>query len=716
MTDKRQSQIDYLNHLSKQSLTVGSIVLGSALAVSAFNAWDNVETVKAEEKTVHFAATQNNFLNTLIPYAYEIAHENDLYASVMMAQAVLETGWGSSGLSQQPYNNLFGIKGSYNGQSAQFNTLEDDGSGNYYQIQDGFRVYPSYRESLYDYADKIRNGLTYSPNFYAGVWKSNTNSYRDATQYLTGRYATDTRYAGKLNQIIENNNLTKYDTPKGASGDVKAVLTSDGQESYQDVQFEQSSSRPKQKVTTSNASYTVRAGDGLYSAARALGTSVAELKATNGLSSNLIFPGQVLYTSKAKSSSQPSAPTSQKETGSSQNTSGSAKTYTVKSGDGLYSVARALGISVSEARQMNGGKDLIFPGQQFTTGAKTSASGQSSAKPATSSNASGKTYTVKSGNGLYSVARALGISVSEARQMNGGKDLIFPGQQFTAGAKTSASGQSSAKPATSSNASGKTYTVKSGDGLYSVARALGISVSEARQMNGGKDLIFPGQQFTAGAKSSASGQSSAKPATSSNASGKTYTVKSGDGLYSVARALGISVSEARQMNGGKDFIYPGQQFTAGANATSANGPIQQGTSSQSTSRSSNGTHTVKAGETAWRIAKANGLSVDQLLQMNGLSNANLYIGQNLRVSGQAPASSQTQSQVKETPTKQTNPQSQPKQVAAQTSNQASAYTVKAGDNLYRIALNHGVELSTLKAANGLTSNAIHVGQNLVIPN
>ena len=37
------------------------------------------------------------------------------------------------------------------------------------------------------------------------------NSYQDATRYLTGRYATDTAYYAKLNRIIEQYGLTKYD-------------------------------------------------------------------------------------------------------------------------------------------------------------------------------------------------------------------------------------------------------------------------------------------------------------------------------------------------------------------------------------------------------------------------------------------------------------------------------------------------------------------------
>ena len=56
-----------------------------------------------------------------------LVKKNDLYASVMIAQAILESGAGQSSLSSYPHYNLFGIKGSYAGQSTVMQTWEDDG-------------------------------------------------------------------------------------------------------------------------------------------------------------------------------------------------------------------------------------------------------------------------------------------------------------------------------------------------------------------------------------------------------------------------------------------------------------------------------------------------------------------------------------------------------------------------------------------------------------
>lgn len=164
----------------------------------------------------HFSQNQttDQFLKKIADDAQEIGQKEGIYASVMMAQAILESGSGNSLLSSEPNHNLFGIKGSYKGSSVTFNTLEQDSSGQSYQIRAQFRKYHSYKESLEDYADLIKNGLTGNPDFYKPTWKSETKDYKEATKYLEGRYATDRQYSQKLNAIIEAYDLTKYDEPK----------------------------------------------------------------------------------------------------------------------------------------------------------------------------------------------------------------------------------------------------------------------------------------------------------------------------------------------------------------------------------------------------------------------------------------------------------------------------------------------------------------------
>ncbi len=175
----------------------------------------------------HFSQNQttDQFLKKIADDAQEIGQKEGIYASVMMAQAILESGSGNSLLSSEPNHNLFGIKGSYKGSSVTFNTLEQDSSEQSYQIRAQFRKYPSYKESLEDYADLIKNGLTGNPDFYKPTWKSETKDYKEATKYLEGRYATDRQYSQKLNAIIEAYDLTKYDEPKKEAATTEEAST-----------------------------------------------------------------------------------------------------------------------------------------------------------------------------------------------------------------------------------------------------------------------------------------------------------------------------------------------------------------------------------------------------------------------------------------------------------------------------------------------------------
>ena len=151
----------YLTH--KKILKQSAVLLSSVLALGGLHQLVHPTSAQAAEHN-NLQKTNNAFLNKILPDAYDLANKNDLYASVMMAQAALESGYGSSRLSQAPYNNLFGIKGSYKGQSTRMNTLEDDGHGNYYQIKDSFKKYPSYRESLQDYVTTLKKGPSWNPN------------------------------------------------------------------------------------------------------------------------------------------------------------------------------------------------------------------------------------------------------------------------------------------------------------------------------------------------------------------------------------------------------------------------------------------------------------------------------------------------------------------------------------------------------------------------
>ncbi|MGS0678988.1 glucosaminidase domain-containing protein [Lactobacillus johnsonii] len=195
--------------MKKRTFTgIATAALITTAGISVTNNLKPDNPLKTGEGTVQAATYQQEFLNKAIPAATTASSKYGTYTSVMLAQATVESAWGQSGLAQEPNNNLFGIKGSYNGQSVNMNTGEY-GNGGYYTTNAGFRKYPSYTESFEDNGALLRNQMG---NYYSGTWVENSNNYAQATQNgLQGKYATDPNYAKTLNSVIATNGFDKYD-------------------------------------------------------------------------------------------------------------------------------------------------------------------------------------------------------------------------------------------------------------------------------------------------------------------------------------------------------------------------------------------------------------------------------------------------------------------------------------------------------------------------
>lgn len=238
--------------------------------------------VQANEVEVQGDYSQEAFIDSIGYSASSVADANDLYASVMIAQALLESSYGTSGLAAAPNYNLFGVKGSYGGQTVYMPTSEYL-NGQWVTMTEPFRSYPSYTESFQDHANVLKTTLASSGDYhYSGVWKSNTTSYMDATAALAGRYATDPNYAGKLNWLIEAYGLTAYDS--GNSATVTTVASP----------VTNQSAVGQSSATTTAQTYTVASGDTLWGIAEKFGVTVDQLMASNGITAELITIGQVL--------------------------------------------------------------------------------------------------------------------------------------------------------------------------------------------------------------------------------------------------------------------------------------------------------------------------------------------------------------------------------------------------------------------------------------
>ena len=605
---KKENQMKALKAANKNLQKTVAVVGATTVAGLALAPKSHAYTVPTNQ----VQTPAQRFLNKIIPAAQQATEGKDVYTSVMIAQAALESAWGTSALASEPNHNLFGVKGNYNGQSVNMYTLEDAGAQNYYGIHDYFRKYPSYKESMDDYVDKIVNGIKGAPMFYSGAWKSRTNSYQDATRYLTGRYATDTAYYAKLNRIIEQFGLTKYD-----NGTATAIAAS----------IEEKSSIGGQ--------YTVQAGDTLYAISRKSGVSVNQLLSLNGLSLNsVIRPGQSLSlgnNTKQTTNTVVSTPVS------TTSVSKANGTYTVKAGDTLYGISRKFGMSLSQLISSNGisTSSIIRPGQTLRV-----VGGEASSTVVRTSTSTARTsggnYVVQAGDTLYSIARRSGMSLNSLLTLNGlsQSSIIYPGQSLTV---SQSEGNFSTPVSTKTNSASSvvstsgTYTVKAGDTLYSIARRSGVSLNSLLSLNGlsQSSVIRPGQTLNVSGTSSTTVATPVSTASQATSTSGTYTVKAGDTLYRIAHNHGISLRTLLSVNGLSETstIRPGQQLVV-------SGSAQTTASYSSTQAVSSGakTHTVKAGEGLWRIARTYGLSLEQLKALNGLTSNVIRVGQVLKVS------------------------------------------------------------------------------------
>lgn len=195
------------------------------------------------------------------------------------------------------------------------------------------------------------------------------------------------------------------------------------------------------------------------------------------------------------------------------------------------------------------------------------------------------------------------------------------------------------------------YTVQKGDSLWSISKKYGISVEELKNANGlSSNLISVGQNLLI-------------PSLEENLNSDTYTIKSGDTLYGIAKKYNTSVDNIKSLNNlVSDTLSIGQVLKIPSSGTSE-------------------VYVVQSGDTLYSIARKYGISVDELKSLNNITSNTLSIGQTLKVSG----------------------------------SDSVVYTVKSGDTLYGIAREFGTTVDAIKKLNNITSNTLSIGQKLLLP-
>ena len=221
------------------------------------------------------------FINKVKNGAINGWKEYKVLPSLTIAQAILESGWGSSQLAKLG-NNLFGIKANstWKGKTITLPTREYI-NNRWVTVSAKWRKYNSQADSVKDHALFLKQNQRYKAVL-------GETEYKEACKKIKAAgYATDPNYTDLLINIIEGNKL--YDIDKQAIG--------------KDSKPSKKTSSTK-KTTSKASTYTVKAGDTLSEIAVKYGTTVAALQKLNNIDNpDFIKVGQKLTLKETKSSS-----------------------------------------------------------------------------------------------------------------------------------------------------------------------------------------------------------------------------------------------------------------------------------------------------------------------------------------------------------------------------------------------------------------------------
>lgn len=261
--------------------------------------------------------------------------------------------------------------------------------------------------------------------------------------------------------------------------------------------------------------------------------------------------------------------------------------YKVKRGDTIHRIAKRFKVGVSTLREINSlrstrmykGRRLKIPETGYQVARSTShpldkpetqsVAQQENLRPETS-------HKVKRGETLNKIAKKYGVTVADLitannfkskRSLKRGMVLTIPGEQPREVVAVKSEGKGSI--------AAQVYRVQPGDTLSAIARKHGVKIDEIRELNqlGRRSVLYSGQEIkvpsdmkpaTSRFKGSTRSLASVRPTRSLGAlqSSRTYRVKRGDTVYSIARVHGMKTDELVKLNALKSStqIQTGQKL------------------------------------------------------------------------------------------------------------------------------------------------------------
>lgn len=206
MAKKRRSKTRHSKKLFQHRwligiLTVIVLFLGAYVGHHFYQRYQQQQIIERQQNAKRL------FIKQVAPEAQAMQRKYNVPASITIAQAILESDWGSSKLAAK-YHNLFGIKGT--GENSQVLTTKEYVNGKWITTKGRFKVYSSWSESIKDHTKLMINGTDYNSQNYQAVTQA--SDYKEAAKALQeAHYATDPDYAQKLISVIQTYKLYNYD-------------------------------------------------------------------------------------------------------------------------------------------------------------------------------------------------------------------------------------------------------------------------------------------------------------------------------------------------------------------------------------------------------------------------------------------------------------------------------------------------------------------------
>ncbi len=196
--------IEKINNISEHAIQPQN----SALTITAIKPVNKSNAVveNIPDKVKLEITGSESFVKNLWPLAVKAGNELGVDPKVILAQAALETGWGSA-IQKAPNgvssHNLFNIKAGSKWTGSTINTNTNEVINNKLVKENAyFRVYDSYADSFTDYVDLLKNNSRYY-----NVLKQADGNFSYIKGLQDAGYATDPRYAEKIMRIVESNKI-----------------------------------------------------------------------------------------------------------------------------------------------------------------------------------------------------------------------------------------------------------------------------------------------------------------------------------------------------------------------------------------------------------------------------------------------------------------------------------------------------------------------------